>query len=165
MPTVTTEYEHLWQIGNPDDRERFTQAPRGQTEQLNFRVFTSHSRVLDEIIHSGIDPRLKTKSDCLQDAVALFIEDWNEKYPDGLSGRTLRKLMLEKIRMERESREEFLSTIEAEIESAKKQKDREGFVKILSYLKVERDDYRQYAPPSYIDQLTLLIKDLEELLS
>lgn len=156
--------EELWGFDNPASRERFTTPPRGQTELFNVRLYVANLRVLDEIVHSGIDPRLKTKSDCVQDAVALFIRDWVENYSDGLSSRTLYMLRLEALRSVRESRENFLTRCDEEAESAAKAKDRDALTTILVGLRQELEDSQVYAPQSYLDDLTKRIGNLEEML-
>ena len=163
IPVPTFEDE--WTFDNPNSRERLTSAPRGQSEPFTTRIYQSNLRILDEIIHSGIDPRLKTKSDCVQDAVALFIEDWVKNYSDGLSGRTLQMLKLERIRMQREAREEFIRRVDEEIESAKYSQDRESLGTILYSLSQERGDSEGWSPNTYIAQLDVRIEDLRHILS
>lgn len=157
-------YEAEWGFDNPNSRERFTQAPRGQTEQFNFRAYSNNLRVLDEIIHSGIDPRLKTKSDCLQDALALWIQDWTQNYSDGLGGRTLQMLKLEYLRNIRESRDRFLERTDEEWEAASKAGDIDALTMIHSGVRQEREDSLGYAGQAYIKELDSRIRVMDETL-
>jgi hypothetical protein len=161
---VSVSNEELWGFDNPQSRERFTTPPKGQTELTSVRLYSSNLRVLDEIIHSGIDPRLKTKSDCIQDAVALFIRDWVENYSDGLSGRTLQVLKMEAIRSVRESRDRFLQLTDEEIDLASRIKDRDALTTLLIGLKTELAESQVYAPKTYLDELQIRIDRLEEML-
>ncbi len=155
-------YEHYYQPENPDDRERFVSAPKGQTELASFRLYTSHMRVLDEIIQSGIDPRLKTKSDCYQDAVSLFIEDWLKNYADGLSGRTLRMLRVERRENEANRRLQFLELMQSSFDRCTDEGDRDGFVNLIVDIEEEIDQQRGYCPNSYIEKLEKLLATVKE---
>jgi hypothetical protein len=155
--------EELWGFDNEGaSRERFTTAPRGQTEMFSCRLYANNLRMLDEIIHSGLDPRLKTKSDCVQDAVQLFIEDWVEKYADGLSGRTLRMFWLEQRRAQQENRDNFLTSFDSDLETAKKNRDKQGLQSLLALTKAEREESKD-SPPVYLEELDNRIRQLEEL--
>jgi hypothetical protein len=121
-------------------------------------------RVLDEILQSGIDPRLKTKSDCAQDAIALFIEDWVKNYADGLSGRTLRILHLEREQSAIDERERYLEHVDLQIENAKKYRDKEALNRNLQSLKQEYNDSEGFAPKSYLEELDKRIEDIRHLL-
>ena len=157
-------YEQYYQAENPENRERFVKPPRGQTEQLNFRIYTFHARVLDEIIHSGLDPNLKTKSDCLQDAVDLFIKDWNKNYADGLSGRTLRRRNMEEMLRIAQERDRFTEEAKEIVELSKKTGDRHTLFGMIDQLEAEIESETGHAPKMYLDELRDIVKDINRYL-
>ena len=159
-----TNYADDWTFDNPNSRARHTKAVRGQTESFTFRMDSQSFRVLDEILQSGIDPRLKTKSDCAQDAITLFIEDWVVHYADGLSGRTLRILHLEREQDAIDEREKYLSKIDEQIENSKQYKDTEALSRHLQSLKNEYTDSEGFAPKSYLVELDTRIDHVRQLL-
>lgn len=121
-------------------------------------------RALDEIIQSGMDPRLKTKSDCLQDALALFVEDWNKNYQDGIQGRTLRMLELERMKRLRESRTSLIEQAQEELQQAVRNSDIETLHRIEGHITAEREDSLGVSPPTYIKELDELLGRLSDML-
>lgn len=142
-----------WLLDAPVNRERYIRPRTDGTEPISFRITAAHLRTLDEIIHSGIDPRLKTKSDCLQDAVFMFIEDWMQHYSDGVAGRTLRLYHMERLQMQRESRDAFLDAFDRERMEAMKCSDADGLTMLYKNLLAEREESAGYAPEAYIKEL------------
>ena len=157
-------YEKYWQAENPESRERFTKPPKGQTEQLNFRIYTFHARMLDEIIHSTLDPSLKTKSDCLQDAVALWIEDWEKKHSDGLSGRTLRRFHMERMLQVAQERDNFMEEVKQIVDLSKKTGDRNTLFAMVDQVEAEVESESGHAPKTYLDDLRKIVKDINDYL-
>jgi hypothetical protein len=152
---------------NPNSRERHSATngkAKAATEVASFRCSLSHLRALDEIIQSGIDPRLKTKSDCLQDAVSLFLEDWTNHYADGVSGRTLRRLRLERVQAVLDSRQTFLDLLDKGIDTAREQKDLLELRNLLHDARAEATDSEGYAPQTYIDEVNRRVTRLSEML-
>ena len=158
-------YEDEWQFDTSETRERFTQAPRGQTENVGFRAFLGHLRIVDEAIQSRRDPRIKTRSDVLQDALMMWIEDWAKNYAEqGVHGTFLRELNLNKAKAKRERRKYMLDLIDADIEEAKQDKDVYGLQSTLRTVQEERDSLDEHCPQSYISQLDERIESLQEML-
>lgn len=162
---MVTNHEAGWRVEDNDaDRERFTAAPKGQTESITFRAYTHHLRVLDEIIQSGVDPRLKTKSDCLQDALALLIENWVDYFQDGLSGTTLRRQRMEITRRRRAAREQFLAEWDDELDVAKSKQDQKELENLLMDICYERGDREKDSPDSHVYELDRRISALKTML-
>jgi hypothetical protein len=162
---VSDNYAEAWGLEDAIDRERFTNAPRGQTEPITFRIYTHNARILDEIIHSGIDPRLKTKSDCLQDATSMFIDDWLTNYQDGISGRTLRMYKYERDKLQREARQSFLTETDEAIKQCSNEGDVRGLQRIRSNVDSELSDVNDNTPESYVKNLTARLDDLRRWLA
>lgn len=158
-------YEAEWGYEEPNSRERFTQAPKGQTESFTIRVYVSNLRVLDEIIHSGVDPRLKTKADCVQDAIAFWIKDWVENYADGISGATIEMLHMDWLKMARDARNNFITRSDEELEEAVREGDSHALRILLGGLEARKNDPMSVdAPQSYHKALENRIDRIKELL-
>ena len=160
---MTKSFEAEWGFDNPNSRETF-KAPKGQTELVSFRMYLLHYKMIDEIVQSGLDPTLKTRSDFLQDCVAIGLEKYQDEHKDGLSGRSLRRFRLEKARQQREAREDYLESTDLEVEAAKKSRDRQMLVGILNDLEEEREDQEGFSPPDYLEAVDQRINELKRLL-
>lgn len=152
-----------WGFDNPSNRERYIRPKAEPTEMLSFRAVGKHARILDEIIHSGIDPRLKTKSDCLQDAVVLFIEHWTDNFADGLSGRTLRMLQMERVAMQGRARQEFLDQHDETYDEARRAQDTKTLRMLYMNLQAERQEAVGFSPDTYIADLDKRIERMADL--
>lgn len=158
-------YEHFYAPPEPELRERFTTPKRGQTESITFRADTFHLRMLDEIIQSGVDPRLKTKSDCLQDALAMFVEDWAKNYADGLTGRTLRMFNLQQMQRQHDSRLKFVTDVEERLDEASQTGDRVALMNLIEQIHEEIEEMAKYSPKSYIEDLNKIASKIQEKLN
>jgi hypothetical protein len=121
--------------------------------------------MLDEIIQSGVDPRLKTKSDCLQDALAMFVEDWAKNYADGLTGRTLRMFNLQQMQRQHDSRLKFVTDVEERLDEASQTGDRVALMNLIEQIHEEIEEMAKYSPKSYIEDLNKIASKIQEKLN
>jgi hypothetical protein len=117
--------------------------------------------MMQEIVASQIDPRLRTVSDCLQDAAALWIENYIEYCSDGLSGRSLRLFQLERLQRNREAQQSYLDKWDEELIYAK-QHDPEQLHHLLSQIKQEHQETNGH-PHAYAAELVTRIDRLTEI--
>lgn len=157
------DFAYLFDMGDDNDRERFTNQKKGQTEQAQFRVASMNVRRIEEICASKIDPRIKTKSDAYQDAVALWLEDFYNNHADGVTGRILSEWKMEQAELKNNERLRFLDRIDTSIETSLKMHDVEELNQILGYVKMEFNWSQKGAPPVYKRELIERINKLEEL--
>ena len=149
--------------GRPGKRTRYTQSKSQQTEHISFRAPLSIIREIDEIVAGRYDEFLRTRSDVLNDAVALWLETWFTEHPDKLVTEA-REFFLSKRRMERERRDSYIQLLEDELEKAIKDKDakylRELFIEVARY----RGEAEAHCSPAQLEQLQKLHDRLKEIL-
>jgi hypothetical protein len=121
--------------------------------------------MLDEIIQSQLDDRIKTYSDAVRDGVSIFLDDWAENYSDGLSGRALRLYQMEKEDQAREERKAFIDKMDRDITKGKELRDVDGLQRALHRLRDEFTEFKDHAPIRYVQELSERIGALEGLLS
>lgn len=149
-----------WQLDDPDaGRQRYTKSAvaRGQTELIQCRADAFHVRRVDEIVASRIDPTLKTRSDVVQDALALWLEDWDKRYPDGSGGELGYHARLLRMERKREYREQFMQAAEKQLEGLQSEGDVRGLSEFLGIMLQSQGDFKDDAPPSFLQKLDLII--------
>jgi hypothetical protein len=163
VPEIPDSIPEAWGFDNPKSRERYSRPKVEPTEPLTFRATARNLRILDEIIQSGVDPRLKTKSDCMQDGLSLFIEDWMTNYQDGVSGRTLRMFQMERMAIQSRSRQDYLAEHDSSETRLRNDGDKTGLQTLFMNLQAERQEAVGFTPQSYIDELDKRIAKMEDL--
>jgi hypothetical protein len=157
-----------WQLDETDAaRHRYTKSDvkRGNTEVIQCRADAFHVRRVDEIVASRIDPNLKTRSDVMQDALAMWLEDWDTRYPDGATGELSYQARIEGMRRKRRFRTDFLETAEEELRSLATDGDTLGLSTLLQTLLLAQGDFKDDAPQSYLDKLEKHISETKRLLA
>lgn len=158
------DYSDEWVFDNPDNRERYHRQDKEPTENVGCRVPQRLVRIMDEIAHERLDPRLKTKSDIMVDGIAMVVEDYVKNYADGISGRLLREVRMEMKERQYQAQERYLEKVDTMTSSARNLQDGDELVALLDDLKGEFDDSRDFAPKKYVEELRGRITTLEETL-
>lgn len=156
-----------WMLDDSDQsRQRYTKSDvkRGQTEVIQCRADSFQVRRVDEIVASRIDPVLKTRSDVLQDALAMWLEDWDRRYPDGAGGELSYQARLEAQRRKRRYRTDFLATAEDELKGLREEGDITGLSGFLQTLLMAQGDFKDDAPASYLHKIDNMISEARRLL-
>lgn len=156
-----------WMLDDSDQsRQRYTKndVKRGQTDVIQCRADSFHVRRVDEIVASRIDPSLKTRSDVLQDALAMWLEDWDRRYPDGAGGELSYQAKLEGMRRKRRYRSDFLMTAEEELKGLREDGDVNGLSGFLQTLLMAQGDFKDDAPGSYLQKIENMISEARRLL-
>jgi hypothetical protein len=99
-------------------KRRYTKATAGANEEFvmtSLRLPSRHLRKLDEICAMRVETDLKTKSDCINDALNTWIEMFLQEHGDELSGMK-NLFQLEDVGRIRESRQKDLELIESNLE-------------------------------------------------
>ena len=84
----------------------------GETERIQCRADAFHVRRMDERLAARLDPEFKTRSDIMQDAIAMWLEDWDRRYPDGSGGQLRYQSELANMERRRQHRRGFLGNAE-----------------------------------------------------
>lgn len=156
-----------WMLDDSDAaRQRYTKGDvkRGQTEVVQCRADAFHVRRIDEIVASRIDPSLKTRSDVLQDALAMWLEDWDKRYPDGAGGELSYQAKLEAMRRKRRYRTDFLTTAEEELRGLREEGDVNGLSGFLQTLLLAQGDFKDDAPATYLGKIDNMVNEARRLL-
>jgi Arc/MetJ-type ribon-helix-helix transcriptional regulator len=149
-----------WTLDDTDTkRQRYTKSDvhRGQTELIQCRADSFHVRRIDEIVASRIDAVLKTRSDVIQDAIALWLEDWDRKFPDGSGGELGYHARLLRIERKRIYRDQFMETAEEQLNALQADGDIHGLAEFLQIILQSQGDFKDDAPVSFMDQLEKLV--------
>ena len=158
---------HDW-LSNDDGtpRQRYTKSDvkRGQTELVQCRADAFLVRRVDEIVASRLDPIIKTRSDVLQDAIALWLEDWDERYPDQ-GGALAYQSRLERMSRRREYRESFIDTVEEQLELTKRLGDISDLRELSQILSLAYTDFKTDAPPTSMKRMDDLMQTCQRLIT
>lgn len=157
-----------WLLDDADiPRQRYTKSDvkRGQTELLQCRADAFHVRRIDEIVASRLEANFKTRSDVVQDAVAMWLEDWDRRYPDGASGELSYQGRLEKLQRRQQHRDSFMETASEYMDSLRTTGDIYGLKEFLQVLLMAQGDFRADAPVSYMNKLEYMVETAERLLN
>lgn len=162
---IVPSFEDEWRLeGDATENRERQKSPRGPGIVVSARLDPFTHRTLEEIAASGIDPRIKTITDCMRDGATLFIEDWVKNYADGISGRLVRNVRMEMKKRQYDAQTEFLEKVDEMIDHAKKLEDDTELESILTDLKEEYDQTSAYAPPVHIKEVRKRIAEVTELL-
>jgi hypothetical protein len=155
-----------WALDDLTPRQRYTktEVKRGETERIQCRADAFNVRRIDEIVASRIEPTLKTRSDVLNDALSLWLDDWDSKYPDGVGGELAYQARLKTMERKRIYRNDFLEDAKAQIENLQSDGDLEGLTTYLHLMQLAQGDFQSSAPESYVRQLKSLIDQARRLI-
>jgi hypothetical protein len=163
---LTTDGWNPWTLDDSENRQRYTKSDvrRGQTEFIQCRADSFHVRRIDEIVASRIDPTLKTKSDVLQDALAMWLEDWDKRYPDGSGGELAYRARLMRMERKRAFREEFMESAGDQLEALQRDGDALGMSEFLQIMLQAQGDFKDDAPSSYLSKVEDMIQRARRML-
>lgn len=156
-----------WALDDPEsNRQRYTKSnvQRGSTEVIQCRADAFHVRRIDEIVASRIDPSFKTRSDVMQDALAMWLEDWDRRYPDGAAGELSYQALMKAMERKSAYRTEFMETASGQLDRLRQEGDSGGLSEYLHIMARARGDFKDSAPPSYMTKIDRLISDARRLL-
>ena len=156
-----------WTLDDPDAiRQRYTKAQvkHGQTDLIQCRADAFHVRRVDEIVASRIDPTLKTRSDVMQDALAMWLEDWDRRYPDGSGGELSYSARLQRMERKRRYRSEFIDSASEQLDSLQRDGDALGLGEFLQIMLQAQGDFKDDAPPSYLTKVEGMIQTARRML-
>ncbi len=156
-----------WALDDPEsNRQRYTKSDvkRGATELIQCRADAFHVRRVDEIIASRVDPAFKTRSDVVQDALAMWLEDWDRRYPDGAGGELAYQSLMRAIELKRTHREEFLESAKNQLDGLRQDGDVDGLSDYLHIMARAQGDLKDTAPATYMRRLNELIMEARHLL-
>jgi hypothetical protein len=156
-----------WALDDPSSsRQRYTknEVKRGETERIQCRADSFHIRRIDEILAARIDPEFKTRSDVFQDAIAMWLEDWDHRYPDGASGQLRYQSELANMERKRQHRQGFIEHAETQLTGLREDGDVLGLKSYISLMLRARGDFQDDAPDSFMERMDKLISEARRLL-
>lgn len=167
---MTTEGWDPWFLEDTELRPRYNRGnlPKGQVEHIQCRTNALHVRRIDEIVASRVEPVFKTRSDVLQDAISMWLDDWDQRYPDGIGmgGELAYRSMLDKAERMDEEREGFVQSAQTRLERLQNNKDTEGiegFLRMMLAAQVKLQ--KEKAPAVYLDRIEEMIVRSRRLLA
>lgn len=166
--TMTDSGFSPWMLEDTEaKRDRYTKSDvrRGNTEVIQCRADAFHVRRVDEIVASRIDPALKTRSDVMQDALAMWLEDWDRRFPDGAGGELSYQARIEAMKRKRRYRLDFLETAEEELTGLQNDGDVQGLSTFLQTLLLAQGDFKDDAPDTYLRKIDDMIQRAQRLLA
>jgi hypothetical protein len=153
--------EKITPITGAPKRQLTTRAkvPRGESEFVGFRCAISRIRKMDEIVASRFYSEIKTRSDILQDAVVMWIDQYYEDNPTAPGKGDWDLTRMEIARAVRDSR---LEQAERVARRAQDEDDRKTMLKTLPNLHRLRMQFEaEDASPTEMKRLRHLITQLE----
>lgn len=141
------------------------QVKRGNTELIQCRADAFHVRRIDEIIAARIDSTFKTRSDVVQDAIAMWLEDWDRRYPDGATGELSYQARIEAMKRKRRYRADFLTIAEEELHGLQQDGDIQGLGNFLQTILLAQGDFKDDAPATYLQKIDDMILRARRLLN
>jgi hypothetical protein len=131
---------------------------------MQFRAVEFWARRADEIVASRVEPSIKTTSDLLQDALVMFIEDWDKRYPDGMGGELAYQTRLLLAELKDEAREAFIEQSESRLDRLQANGDLRGLNEFLQIMHQAEGDFKDDAPRSYLVKIEDMIEKAHRLL-
>lgn len=154
-----------WGLDVPHDRYTKSEVKRGDTEHINCRINSFHVRRIDELLAARFEPNFKTRTDVIQDAIVMWLEDWDLRYPDGAHGQLSAESKMQLRKRRREHREAFMAFADKEFEALIFDKDKSGIADFLITLIQARAEFPPDTPQSFQDKLNAMIEKARRLTS
>lgn len=156
---------NAWGLENTHDRYTKSDVRRGESEHVSSRISSFHMRRIDEIIAARYEPQFKTRTDVIQDAIVMWLEDWDQRYPDGAHGELSAFSEMELQTRRRESRDSFMQFAEKEFEALIDDTDLAGIKRFLITLIKFRTDSPPDTPQKFRNQIDSMIERARRLTS
>lgn len=154
-----------WGLENSHDRYTKSEVKRGESEHINCRLSSFHVRRVDEIIAARYEPSFKTRTDVLQDAIVMWLEDWDQRYPDGSRGEMSALSEMELKVRRRESRDSFMAFAKKEFEALIDDTDLHGIRAFLITLIKFRTESPPDTPQKFKNEVDGMIERARRLTS
>lgn len=152
-----------WQLEAAHQRYFKREGNKSETESFTGRISSFHLRRIEEIIHTRIEPDFKTKTDVVQDAISMWLEDWDLRHPDGVGGEYTSSSQLDIIQAASDRRANYMAKAEKTLDTVSHDKDIAGLkAVVVSFVKYREES--QSAPVAYQADLDGLIAKARRLL-
>lgn len=161
-----------WQLDGPTEpateRERYTKAEvkRGEVEFIGCKAKAIHVRRIAEIVESRVEPELKTKSDVLQDALVMWLEDWDRRHPDFTDEHSLRAQdELDRMQQLTIARKTIIAKAKGQLDALREDGDIVGLRRFLRVLEDMEEKNRADAPAKFMKDLADMTVQVTRLLA
>lgn len=152
-----------WQLDSPHQRYFRKEGNKSETESFTGRFSSFHLRRIEEIIHTRIEPDFKTKTDIVQDAISMWLEDWDQRHPDGVGGEYTSSSQLDIIQAQSDRRANYLDKAKKTLDTVASDKDIAGLkAVVVSFVKYLEESHA--APAAYQLELEALIAKARRML-
>lgn len=163
--------DNLWQLdiskASDSKRERWVRknVERGKSEHFNIRISSFHIHRLSTIVEKNLDPQLETKADIFEDAIALWLEVWDEDHPDGAEGTLSNQSQLQRLSNALAIRESFMETAEQLLDKLKSVGATESIKSYIPVMCNQREQWRNDGTPdSILESLDKIIEKARRLI-
>lgn len=137
---------------------------KGESIPIATRCDAFMVRRMDEILGSGTGlPDYKTRSDIVQDAIAFWLENWDQEHPD-FSTPLRWQFRVEQMGRRRISRNDFLEKAKDTLDGLREDGDTTGLTHFIAALDESLTDFRQDAPVSFLSRISDLRSQAKRLL-
>lgn len=127
------------------------QERKGDSTPVACRCDSFIVRRMDEILATQ-DPDYKTRSDIVQDALALWLEKWDEDHPEMVTALSY-QFKVEQMGRRRAARSAFLEVAKTELEGLREDGDVGGLHHFIQALDTALIDFREDAPASFLRKI------------
>lgn len=136
---------------------------KGDSVPVTARCDSLMVRRTDEILASAVGwPTYKTRSDIVQDALAMWLEEWDKEHPDQASALSY-QFKVEQMGRRRAARTDFIDIAKKELDGLREDGDITGLHQFIATLDTALSDFRVDAPASFlrrVDELRTSAKRL-----
>ena len=132
---------------------------------ISGRISKQLLRRVDVIVQSRIDPRIQTRSDVVQDAIARWVQEWDKINPDGAGGVLSVESQVLMAQQQWQWREAFVVAIEGAIDKMRSNGDYTTVPLLKQAVEVRREQYIiEKVDKSVIAKLDRLLYRINDLL-
>lgn len=123
---------------------------KGESIPVTARCDSLMVRRTDEILASAVGwPTYKTRSDIIQDALAMWLEEWDKDHPDNTTPLSY-QFKVEQMGRRRSARTDFLEMAKTELDGLREDGDITGLAMFIATLDIALIDFRHDAPASFL---------------
>ncbi len=128
------------------------QERKGDSTPVACRCDSFIVRRMDEILGSANSPDYKTRSDIVQDAIALWLEEWDKEHPEMVTALSY-QFKVEQMGRRRAARTAFLEVAKTELDGLRDDGDISGLHQFIQALDTALVDFREDAPASFLRKI------------
>lgn len=168
-PEVPESYtlDDFYNINNQlGTRMRYTAASirKGEAgEPVSFRPNAFHTRRIDEILAARIDPELRTRSDILHDALHLWLQTWDEQYPDGANGMMRTQFQMDELEREASVQKNFALRSQMILDDLRETGDVRKLTRYITMVSDGIEEFGDTASPGIVTKLRAMLDTAERL--